>query len=51
MTQLTPEHFELHSMNKAKKFEDENFKVIESVENLNGRMFKGINRIGKSNSE
>ena len=35
MTQLTPEHFELHSMNKAKKFEDNKKSLDNEIKDLN----------------
>jgi DNA-binding protein YbaB len=35
MTQLTPEHFELHSMNKAKKFESDKKSLDNEIKDLN----------------
>ena len=35
MTQLTPEHFELHSMNKAKKFENNKKSLDNEIKDLN----------------
>ena len=34
MTQLTPEHFELHSMNKAKKFENNKKSLDNEIKDL-----------------
>ena len=34
MTQLTPENFELHSMNKAKKFEDNKKSLDNEIKDL-----------------
>ena len=34
MTQLTPEHFELHSMNKAKKFESDKKSLDNEIKDL-----------------
>ena len=34
MTQLTPEHFELHSKNKAKKFEDDKKSLDNEIKDL-----------------
>ena len=35
MTQLTPEHFELHSMNKDKKFKDDKKSLDNEIKDLN----------------
>ena len=34
MTQLTPEHFELHSMNKDKKFKDDKKSLDNEIKDL-----------------
>ena len=47
MTQLTPEHFELHSMNKAKKFEDDKKSLDNEIKDLD----YAIDRLGNLNSD
>jgi hypothetical protein len=47
MTQLTPEHFELHSMNKAKKFEDNKKSLDNEIKDLD----YAIDRLGKITDE